>query len=97
MPLKYSVIEIFTSEEVQFDGKQIQDAVVQYIRDLKIAARCIVSRGIQGCYESGEVATQKILDLSYHMPLKIEVVLPSPELEMCYRKSKKWLVKESSV
>ncbi len=81
MPLKYSVIEIFTSEEVQFDGKQIQDALVQYIRDLKIAARCMVSRGIQGCYESGEIAAQKILDLSYHMPLKIEVVLPSPELE----------------
>jgi CBS domain-containing protein len=81
MPLKYSIIEIFTSEEVQFDGKQIQDAVVQYIHDLKIAARCIVNRGIQGCYESGEVATQKILDLSYHMPLKIEIVLPSPELE----------------
>ena len=81
MPLKFSVIEIFTSEEVRFDGKQIQDAVVQYVLDLKIAARCIVSRGIQGCYESGEIATQKILDLSYHMPLKIEVVLPSPELE----------------
>lgn len=81
MPLKYSVIEIFTSEEVQFDGKQIQDALVQYVRDLKIAARCIVTRGIQGCYESGEIAAQKILDLSYHMPLKIEVVLPSPELE----------------
>jgi PII-like signaling protein len=81
MPLKYSVIEIFTSEEVRFDGKQIQDAVVQYVRDLKIAARCIVTRGIQGCYESGEIAAHKILDLSYHMPLKIEVVLPSPELE----------------
>jgi PII-like signaling protein len=77
MPLKYSVIEIFTSEEDQFDGKQIQDALVQYIRDLKIAARCMVSRGIQGCYESGEIASQKILDLSYHMPLKIEIVLPS--------------------
>jgi CBS domain-containing protein len=81
MPLEYSIIEIFTSEEVQFEGTQIQDAVVQYIRSLKVAARCIVYRGIQGCYESGEVATQKILDLSYHMPLKIEVVLPSPELE----------------
>lgn len=64
MPLKYSVIEIFTSEEVQFDGKQIQDALVQYIRDLKIAARCMVSRGIQGCYDSGEIAAQKILELS---------------------------------
>jgi CBS domain-containing protein len=81
MPLKYSVIEIYTSEEVQFDGIQIQDAVIEYIRALKIAARCIVFRSIQGCYESGEIATQKILDLSYHMPLKIEVVLPSPELE----------------
>jgi CBS domain-containing protein len=81
MSLNYSVIEIFTSEEVRSDGKQIQDTLVQYVRDLKIAARCIVSRGIQGCYESGEIASQKILDLSYHMPLKIEIVLPSQELE----------------
>lgn len=81
MPLKYSVIEIFTSEEVQFNGKQIQDAIVQTVLDLKIAARCIVFRGIHGCYESGEIVSQKILDLSYHMPLKIEIILPSPELE----------------
>ena len=81
MSLKYSIIEIFTSEEVQFEGKQIQDAIVQYIMNLKIAARCIVSRSIQGCYENGEIVSQKILDLSYHMPLKIEIILPNTEVK----------------
>ncbi|MFO8084189.1 MAG: DUF190 domain-containing protein [Desulfobacterales bacterium] len=89
MPLKYSVIEIFTSEEVQFDGKPIQGAVIEYVRGLKIASRCMVTRGIQGCYESGEVASQNILDLSYNMPIKIEVVLPFPELEIVLPKIEK--------
>jgi len=81
MPLKYSVIEIFTNEEARFDRKQVQEAVVEHVRGLKIAARCIVTRGVQGCYESGEIVSKKILDLSYNMPIKIEVVLPFPELE----------------
>ena len=80
MPLKYSVIEIYTNEEARFAGKPLQDAIIEYIRGLKIAARCIVTRGIGGSYENGEIATQNILVLSFNMPLKIEIVLPSPEL-----------------
>lgn len=81
MALKYNVIEIFTSEEAKYGGQSLYSAVVQYISRLKIAARCVVSRGIAGCYENGEMATQHILVLSYNMPVKIEIILPSPELE----------------
>jgi len=54
--LNYKAIEIFTSEEARYRKKPVADAVMQYIKDLKIAARCIVTRGVAGCYESGEVA-----------------------------------------
>jgi len=82
MPLKYCVIEIYSNEEARCQGKQLPEAVLEYLRGLKIAARCIVMRGIEGGYENGEVATQNILVLSFNMPLKIEIVLPSAELDL---------------
>jgi len=82
MPLEYSMIEIFTNEEARCKGKPLGEAVVDYVRGLKIAARCIVTRGIGGAYENGEVATQNVLVLSFNMPLKIEIMLPSAELDL---------------
>lgn len=82
MPLNYSVIEIFTNEEARCKGKALSDAIVEYIRGRKIAARCIVTRGVGGSFENGEVATQNILVLSFNMPLKVEIILPSPELDL---------------
>ncbi|MFH2219485.1 MAG: DUF190 domain-containing protein [Pseudomonadota bacterium] len=81
MPLKYSVIEIFSNEEARCKGKPLSEAVLEYIRGLKIASRCIVTRGIEGSYENGEVATQNILVLSFNMPLKIDIILPSSDLD----------------
>lgn len=82
MPLEYSMIEIFTGEEARCEGKPLAEAVVEYVRGLRIAARCIVTRGIGGAFENGDVATQNILELSFNMPLKIEIILPSPELDV---------------
>ena len=79
--LPYKVIEIFTSEKARFKGRPLHEAVVQYVRDLKIAARCLVTRAIEGCYESGEVATGRLEVLSYDMPLRIAIVLPASEIE----------------
>ena len=79
--LQYKVIEIFTSEKVRWEGRPINEAVVQYVHDLKIAARCLVTRAIEGCYESGEVATGRLEILSYNMPLRIAIVLPAAEIE----------------
>lgn len=77
MMLNYKAIEIFTNEEARYQGKPIADAVIDYIRDLKIAARCIVTRGIAGCYESGEVSTGRLEVLSYNLPIRIYIVLPA--------------------
>lgn len=79
--LNYKAIEIFTNEDARYRGKPIADAVIDYIRDLKIAARCIVTRGIAGCYESGEVSTGRVEILSFNLPIRIYIVLPSAMTE----------------
>ncbi len=77
MSLEYTVIEIFCNEEAQYQRTPLHEAVIDYIRSLKIAAHCMVIKGTEGCYENGEVATPTIMELSYKMPLKIEILLPS--------------------
>ncbi len=79
--LNYKAIEIFTSEEARYRKKPLVDTVLQYIKDLKIAARCIVTRGIAGCYESGELTTTRLEILSFNLPVRIYIVLPDAEAE----------------
>ncbi len=79
MPLDYSLIKIFTSEEIHYRGRPVHEAIVEMVRRRRSAARCIVTRGLAGCYENGEVATQNILLLSYNMPVKIEIMLPASQ------------------
>lgn len=40
--LRYKAVEIFTSGAVRCRKKPLMDAVIQYVREPKIAARCIV-------------------------------------------------------
>lgn len=81
MAVPYNVIEIFTSEEARFRGRPVTDAVIDTLRGTRIAARCFVSRGVAGYYENGEVTSARLEVLSSNLPLKIEVILPAPELE----------------
>ncbi len=82
MPLKYSIIEIFTSEEAHYHGTPLYKAVSKHILELKIAARCLVTRCMAGCYENGEMATQNILIASLNMPVLIKIILPSAQADL---------------
>jgi CBS domain-containing protein len=79
--LQYKKIEIFTSEQARWQGRPLYDALVQFVHDLKIAARCLVTRGIEGSYESGEIATGRLEVLSYNMPLRITIIVPAVEAD----------------
>ena len=79
--VRYTVVEIFTSEKAKWEGRPIDQAVVEHVRSFKLAARCLVTRGTDGCYENGEVATRRIELLSYNMPVRITIVLPSAEMD----------------
>jgi len=82
LSISYSLVEVFTSEDVRVHGKPIWGAVVDCVSKSSIAARCIVMKGFAGCYESGEVAADNIEILSYNMPVKIEIILPTAELDI---------------
>ena len=77
----YKIIEIFTSESVRWQGKPLSDAIVELIKGKKIAARCMVTRAIEGCYENGDMASARLEILSVNMPLRITIVLPVAEAQ----------------
>ena len=79
--LAYKAIEIFTSEAARYGKKPVVEAVLEFVRELKTAARCIVTRGVAGCYESGELATNRLEILSFNMPVRIYIILPAAETE----------------
>ena len=76
---EYKIIEIFTSEEARWQGKPLSDAIVRYVANLKVAARCMVLKGTEGCFETGEVSTRRLEVLSYNMPVTVLVILPAVE------------------
>ena len=78
---RYSLIEIFTGEKARAGGQAMATAVVARVRNLGIAARCLVFKAVEGCYENGETATPRIELLSFNLPVKIEIVLPAVEAE----------------
>lgn len=81
MMRRYKMIDIFTNEQAWWDGKPLAEAIVQGVRDLKIAARTMVAKGSQGCYETGEIAgASEIEPISYNMPVRITIVIPEAEL-----------------
>lgn len=79
--LTYTVIVIYTSEQARWKGVPLHEALTRAVAGEKSAARCLVGRAIGGCYENGEVASHRVLDLSHNMPLKVEIILPTPEAE----------------
>ncbi len=83
----YKLIEIFADEEARWRGEPLYKAIVQMVHDLKIAARCLVTRGIEGSYESGEIATRSLEVLSYNMPVRITIIAPLSEAEKILTKT----------
>jgi CBS domain-containing protein len=59
----------------------VAEAVLHFIREQRIAARCLVTRGIAGCTENGELATGRLEVLSYNLPLRITIILPAAATE----------------
>ena len=77
--LEYQAIDIFTSEEARCQGRPVHEAVLEYVQSLKIAARCLVTRGTDGCYENGDIVTRRLEILSYNLPVRIYIILPTAE------------------
>ena len=76
---EYTTIRIYTNEKARYEGKNLASSIVSYVRSLRFAARCVVLRGIEGAYEDGEAVNGTTIEVAYHMPLVIDVVLPAAE------------------
>lgn len=79
MSLKYSVIEVFTNEKACYNKHSVVDSIITYVKEQKLASRCVVMKGYKGCYENGEVVNQNIVVSSLNLPVKVEIILPSTE------------------
>lgn len=77
----YCLVKIYTDEEARWAGAPLHEAIVHAVAKERSAARCIVMKGVAGCSENGEIASHRVLDLSHNMPITIEIILPTPELD----------------
>ncbi|TCL56818.1 CBS domain protein [Hydrogenispora ethanolica] len=82
---RYRIIKVFTNENAHWQGKPLGQAVVEYLRGLKIPLRCIVVKGNEGYYETGEIAIQTLLKYNFNLPVKIEIILPVRWLKVVLR------------
>lgn len=42
--MNYKLIQIFTSEDARCHGKPLSDVMLTFVRGLKVAARCLMTR-----------------------------------------------------
>ena len=82
MGLNYKMITIFSGEDVKWQAKPLYQAIIEYISGLEISARCIVSKGIAGSYENGEIVTLAFRKFSLNMPVKVEIMLPAKKVKL---------------
>src|SRR3990172_1706771 len=75
----YKIITVYTHEEARHHGRPLYETLVEFLAARETGARCIVTKGISGCYETGKIASRNILMLSTNMPLKIEIILASDQ------------------
>lgn len=82
MSLEYKVIEVYTREGARLHHLALHDAIVKAVHNRKLAARVLVFKTIGGAFENGEMVSQHLLDVSYDLPVKIEIILPAAELDL---------------
>ena len=77
----FKLVVVWANEETKRHSAPLADVVVKLVHDRHLAARTLVTKAVAGGYENGELSTHHLLDLSYNLPVKIEVLLPAAEAE----------------
>ena len=81
MDMPFKLVVVYANEETKRHSASLADAVVKLVHDRHLKARTLVTKSVAGGYENGEISTHHLLDLSYNLPVKIEVLLPAAEAE----------------
>lgn len=72
-PQKATLLRIFTDESERGEGKPAFEEIVLKAREAQLAG-ATVFRGPLGFGQSGPLHTEKILRLSYDLPVVIEII-----------------------
>ena len=73
LPEQGHQIRVFIDEDNSYKGKPLYEAIVLKARELNLAG-ATVTKGIMGFGSDSRISTAKILRLSSHMPIVIEIV-----------------------
>jgi PII-like signaling protein len=77
---KCKILKIYVSEDSKYKGHNLYRAVVIQLKELGIAG-VTVTRGIEGYGKGKSIHTTRILDLSTSLPILIEAVDTSEQIE----------------
>ena len=80
LPEQGQQLRVFIDEDNTYRGKPLYEAIVLKARDLNLAG-ATVTKGIMGFGADSRISTAKILRLSSHMPVVIEIVDTSDNIE----------------
>ncbi len=67
------VVTVFVNSTDQWHGQPLYSAIVQLCRDRGVAG-ATVSRCVEGYGASGHLHTTRLLELSEHLPVRIEII-----------------------
>jgi len=73
LPEKGKQLRIFIDEDNSYKGKPLYEAIIYKARELNLAG-ATVTKGIMGYGADSRISTAKILRLSSHLPIIIEIV-----------------------
>lgn len=74
------LLRVFIDERARHEGHPLYEAIVRAAREAGLAGATVL-RGVMGYGRSGRIETAKILDLSDHLPLVVEIVDTEAKVE----------------
>ena len=80
LPSEAELVRIFIGESDRFDGRPLYEALVRMARERGMAGATVV-RGIMGFGADSRMHTAKILRLSEHLPIVIEIADATEKIE----------------
>lgn len=80
LPEQGQLLRIFIDEDNTYKGKSLYEAIVYKAKELNLAG-ATVTKGIMGFGADSRISTAKILRLSSHLPVIIEIVDEKENIE----------------
>ena len=70
---KMAILRIYTDEKARGDSEPLHTAIIERARAAKLAGATVL-RGSAGFGVAGKVQRESVLDLSFNLPIVIEIV-----------------------